>query len=495
MLDLRRDLLLHGQERVLGRRGLAMLTHDLRQVLHPRHPWISIGAQRVLQAIGMQVAQRLGDWLGHPGSDPRAHERAVPALGDLRDARHRRERPLVLARVLQHPDVIQRAPLEADQVAPGHELGVGCPRLLVLDHHLPEAGRQRLDDVERLHDLGVLTLGDPARHEDAEVPDVVVQDVDDRLLAGQELPVARVAVEDPVERLLGRSDAVTPGGEDDDGRADVAEVDPPAGGGHDLAGREAVTHEEVVHDEPHLLLVQQEEAAPPALEVEVARLLGIDLRVEVVRLLPQRVGRVQALEVGHQVHAVEATVAEIAGQRGQPRAAQHAARIPHRVLSPGSGPVGQRRAGQQDRPHQVGGDRAQHHHGPAGLAVADDARPAVGFGMELGDLLQEEALGPADILEGLSGHGLRPEADEVARVAGTQGHADLAVHLGAADPGTVAGARIEDDERALARIRPRAGRRDDSYQEVVDGPPERPTVEHHLLLEGEDRRLALRPRW
>ena len=192
------------------------------------------------------------------------------------------------------------------------------------------------------------------------------------------------------------------------------------------------------------------------------------------------------------MHAVEATVAEIAGQRGQPRAAQHAARIPHRVLSPGPGPVGQRRAGQQDRPHQVGGDRAQHHHGPAGLAVADDARPAVGFGMELGDLLQEEALGPADILEGLSGHGLRPEADEVARVAGTQGHADLAVHLGAADPGTVAGARIEDDERALARIRPRAGRRDDSYQVVVDGPPERPTVEHHLVLEGQDRRLALR---
>jgi hypothetical protein len=78
--------------------------------------------------------------------------------------------------------------------------------------------------------------------------------------------------------------------------------------------------------------------------------------------------------------------------------------------------------------------------------------------MELGDLLEEAGLGPAHVLERLPGQGLRPEADEVARVPGPQGDPDLAVHLGAADAGAVPRARVDDDEGPLPWILARAGR-------------------------------------
>ena len=42
------------------------------------------------------------------------------------------------------------------------------------------------------------------------------------------------------------------------------------------------------------------------------------------------------------------------------------------------GPVGQRRAGEQDRARQLGPQRGEHHQRPAALAVADDAGLALG---------------------------------------------------------------------------------------------------------------------
>ena len=59
---------------------------------------------------------------------------------------------------------------------------------------------------------------------------------------------------------------------------------------------------------------EQHRAAPPFLEFEIAGSLGIDLGIEVVRLLPIGVGRMQRLEIRDQMRAVENAVAEIARQ-------------------------------------------------------------------------------------------------------------------------------------------------------------------------------------
>ena len=110
-------------------------------------------------------------------------------------------------------------------------------------------------------------------------------------------------------------------------------------------------------------------------------------------------------------------------------------------------PIGQRRAGDDDRAEQLRPQRRQDHHGPAGLAVADHARLAVGLGMQRDDLLEEDRLGARDVLDGLARHRLRQEADEIAGMAGLHRDADFAVGLEAADARAMAGARIDDDER------------------------------------------------
>src|SRR5262249_8528073 len=133
----------------------------------------------------------------------------------------------------------------------------------------------------------------------------------------------------------------------------------------------------------------------------------------------------------------------------------------------------------------------EHHHGPTRLTVADDARASVGVGVQVGDLLEEVAFGASHVLERLTRFGVSAEADEVARVTGAHGDADLAVDLEAADARPVSGARIEDDERAFASIDRHPGRRHDAYQEIVDRPIERPPVQDHLVLEDEQWRLAL----
>ena len=74
---------------------------------------------------------------------------------------------------------------------------------------------------------------------------------------------------------------------------------------------------------------------------------------------------------------------------------------------------------------------------------------------------RKDASARRDVEDGLAGHGLGQEADEIGRVPGLHRHADLAVGLEAADAGAVAGARIDDDEGTLQRVdrrRPRAGR-------------------------------------
>ena len=153
--------------------------------------------------------------------------------------------------------------------------------------------------------------------------------------------------------------------------------------GHlDPAGGEIVADEQFIDDELDFLGVQIDVPAPPAFEFEIAIGLGVDLGIDVVLLGPQRVRGILVLEILHQPGAVELAAAEIAGQRGQPASAEQAARIAHRIFAVDARPIGQRRAGDDDRAEQFRPQRRQDHDRPAGLAVADHARLAVGFGMQ-----------------------------------------------------------------------------------------------------------------
>ncbi len=171
----------------------------------------------------------------------------------------------------------------------------------------------------------MLLLRHAAGDEDAQMAYALVDTVDDRLAVRADVLDAGVEVGDPAQRLLRRGDVVALGAEDDDRRADLAQVDPHAVRGHQLGRRQLVADEQVVDDVLHLLGVEQDVAAPVALEAEIALGLGVDLRVDIVLLGPERIGGVQVLEVLDQPGAVEEAVAEVARERGEPAAAEQPA--------------------------------------------------------------------------------------------------------------------------------------------------------------------------
>src|SRR6185312_9581725 len=146
---------------------------------------------------------------------------------------------------------------------------------------------------------------DLARDEDSEMPDVLVDEPDDRLAVRLDLLGARVDVADPVERLLRRRDVVAHRREHDDRLPDRLEVEIAAGSEPRLALRQLVADEEVVDDPANLLLVHQVVAAPPALELEKALRLVVDIVEQVVILFPVRVRGIEALEILDEMCAVE----------------------------------------------------------------------------------------------------------------------------------------------------------------------------------------------
>ena len=184
----------------------------------------------------------------------------------------------------------------------------------------------------------------------------------------------------------------------------------------------------------------------------------------------------------NQPGAVKLAAAKIAGQRGEPAAAEQAAAVAHGIVSVHAGPVGQRRAGDDHRPEQFRADRCEHHDRPSGLAVADDARFAVSVRMKRHHLLQEHGFGSADVLDGLARHGIGQESDEIAGVSRLEGDPDFTIGFEACDTGPMAGARINDDERSTLGIDFDTRRRDDPGQRIVDGSLQRASVDHELDL-------------
>src|SRR5262249_62055907 len=115
--------------------------------------------------------------------------------------------------------------------------------------------------------------------------------------------------------------------------------------------------------------------------------------------------------------------------------------------------------------------RGDHPARPTRLAIADYAGFASRLRMQRGGLFEKDRLGARDVLDCLPGNGIGQEADEIAGMAGLEGHADFAVRFESADSRPMSGARVDDDERPARRIEFDTRRRDDPPQAPVDRPP------------------------
>ncbi len=221
------------------------------------------------------------------GADDRLEEAAIKAEIDLRHLPRGGETALVFGVWLDDgPDVGQGSLLEAhDPVADDHfrmdRLGA-----LARDDRLVKAGRQHVDQIDVGSKFLMLLFRHPARHENAEMADVFMDGVDDGLAVDEQVVVLFIKIDDPAERLLWRGNIVALGAKADDRRADAAQVDPDAIAGDDFGGGEPVADEQIIDDPLHFLGVELDMAAPPFLEFEVARPLGVDLAPEVVILGP-----------------------------------------------------------------------------------------------------------------------------------------------------------------------------------------------------------------
>src|SRR4029077_6269196 len=310
----------------------------------------------------------------------------------------------------------------------------------------------------------------------------------DRLAVVPDLVCVAVKVEYPTQRLLRRGNVVALRAEHDDRRADAAEIDAGPVGRLYFPAREVVVDEQLVDDELDFFRVQVDVPAPPALEAEITRPLGVDLGIESVWLGPERVRGILIFEILHQPGAVELPTTEIAGERGQPAAAEKSTAVAHGILAAHAGPIGQRRARDDDRAEKLGTQRGQHHDRPAGLAIAHDAGLALGLRVKRNDLFEEDCFGARDVLDRLTGHRLGQEPDEIARMTGLQRDADLAVGLEATDSRAVASARIDNDERPEGWLDRHAGRRQNARQDIVDRPGKCPPIHDQLDVEVEHMR-------
>ena len=160
-----------------------------------------------------------------------------------------------------------------------------------------------------------------ARHigadKDAQMTHAVVQHVDDGSPRSCNGTIVAPGVDDPVQRLRRRRDVVTPGSEDHDRRGDVAQVDGMVAD-HHRAASQTVADKQVFHNGFDLAACHAEETTPPALELEKALGLGVHAGPQVVVLVPPGVGRIEFLEILHQVHTVKSVHTQISCQRCQP---------------------------------------------------------------------------------------------------------------------------------------------------------------------------------
>src|SRR5215475_2218171 len=282
--------------------------------------------------------------------------------------------------------------------------------------------------------------------------DGFVDRVDDRLSERADLVDILIEIENPTERLRGRRDVVALGTEHNDGRANVAQVNGHAVPGLYSARREIVAYEQLIDNVLDFFSIHIDVTTPPALEAKIPRGFRVDLRIEIVLLAPEGVGRIEILKILHKPSAVKSSMAKIAGERSEPAAAHEPPGVAHGILTAHTRPIGKRRPGNDDRPEQFGPDGCKHHDSPPRLAIPNDTGFAFRVGMQAYDSFEKGCLRARHILNGLARHWLRQEPDEVARVPSLERDANFAVGLEATDARPVPRTRIDDNERTKGRI-------------------------------------------
>src|SRR5581483_773254 len=160
------------------------------------------------------------------GADPSLDEALVEAAIDLRDARDSGKAPV--ARGVGRHDLSHVAELsrrEPQEVVAESEIGVERLRSLFDEFGLIEAGGQAVEEIDVRFEFSVLLPTDTARYENPEMPDTVMERIDDRLVVCDNVRVVAVKVGDPTQRLGRRRNVIAVRAEDQDGRADVPQID------------------------------------------------------------------------------------------------------------------------------------------------------------------------------------------------------------------------------------------------------------------------------
>ena len=124
---------------------------------------------------------------------------AVHALSDFGNPGGRRECKVVLGAIAADlTDVVEFAGLETEQVAALHQLGIFDSFVDAGNHRLVKPGRHQIDHVHGIGKFLVLLRRHFAGDEDAEVPNALMQAIDDRLAGVDDLVLVIVEIENPV---------------------------------------------------------------------------------------------------------------------------------------------------------------------------------------------------------------------------------------------------------------------------------------------------------
>ena len=262
----------------------------------------------------MPLAHQLGGPLRRCFAHHWTNQQLIRALVQLRQRRDGLERLLVNAIEFLHLLQILKPSLVQRDVV----LDLAVRLLYFLDVHAVQPGRKLLNVFQHFDDLRVLLLRNLTRNEDPEMTDVRMNQSHDRLAVGFDLFGARVDIADPIERLLRRRDVVAHRRKDDDRLLDRLQIEIASRTQPRFALRQLVADEEIVDYPADLLFVHQVVAAPPALELEKALGLDVDVVEQVVILVEDRVGWIQIFEVLDEIGAIELAAAQVAREQRQP---------------------------------------------------------------------------------------------------------------------------------------------------------------------------------
>ena len=147
----------------------------------------------------MHLTQRVRERSGCERTHDRLRKRAVEREIDLGNAGRRCEAAFIGSVIAaKRANIVQRPHLATHEPIAGNQIRAGGAVRLGLKHGLIEAWGKRIEQVDIAGELAVFLFGDASGHEDPEVPDLVVDRVDDGLPVRADIVDVVVEIENPV---------------------------------------------------------------------------------------------------------------------------------------------------------------------------------------------------------------------------------------------------------------------------------------------------------